>query len=398
MNILRITTRIYPDIGGPAKQAYLISKYFAKNHHKVIIISCSPNKNYYKKRVKINDNFLIFYLPLMAPGYNASIMKHVMFFLKFFILGFLKALIVVKKFKIQVIHCHSPPPTGFISFFISKIFKIPYIYSIHGLDYPNRYIFLMDMKLIAKNASKLITVSKAIKDFVESRFNIKNALQFPNLIDLHSYNNNLVANKSALIKKVGLESIISEDDFIIIYVGHMILSQKVKGMLDFIEGFSRFLSNIKDDKEKERIKLLFAGDGLLSFKLKEKIKEKKLEENVFLLGKRKDIKNLLKLSELLGLTSYVEGFPNVILEASASKVPCLATNVGEIKKILGNNGFIINPGDIKDINNKIEQYYHLSPKERDKLKEKLFERVKNLYDVNVGGKKILDLYKNVSLK
>ena len=98
---------------------------------------------------------------------------------------------------------------------------------------------------------------------------------------------------------------------------------------------------------------------------------------------------------MLALTSYLEGFPNVLLEAMASKIPCLGTNVGEIKHIIGETGYIVKPGDTKSMEKKIENFYNLTKIERTKLNEKAYKRLNNLFDVNIIGKKIIKFYSNI---
>ena len=67
MQILRISTRNFPDIGGPAKQAYLLSKYCSKNKIKTINIACKSEGNTFFKSKKINDNFEIYYYHFKLP-------------------------------------------------------------------------------------------------------------------------------------------------------------------------------------------------------------------------------------------------------------------------------------------------------------------------------------------
>ncbi|GAH99117.1 unnamed protein product, partial [marine sediment metagenome] len=122
MRILRISTRNFPDIGGPAKQAYLLSKYCSKNKIKTINIACKSKGNTFFKSKKINDNFEIYYLPFQAPRISAGLIRRTIFFLKFIICGCLKAIKIKRKFQIDLIHAHSPLPSGFIAYILSKIF------------------------------------------------------------------------------------------------------------------------------------------------------------------------------------------------------------------------------------------------------------------------------------
>ena len=85
MRILRISTRNFPDIGGPAKQAYLLSKYCSKNKIKTINIACKAKSNSFLKNKKINDNFEIYYLPFQAPRMSAGLIRRIIFFFKFII-------------------------------------------------------------------------------------------------------------------------------------------------------------------------------------------------------------------------------------------------------------------------------------------------------------------------
>ncbi len=70
------------------------------------------------------------------------------------------------------------------------------------------------------------------------------------------------------------------------------------------------------------------------------------------------------------LTSHWgEGFPNVLAEAMIMKLICISTEVGDVKKIIGNHGFILPSSyNIEDlqiaINNSICIMNHEETKER----------------------------------
>ena len=52
-----------------------------------------------------------------------------------------------------------------------------------------------------------------------------------------------------------------------------------------------------------------------------------------LLGECHEVSNLTPAFDLLCSTSVSEGFPNVVAEAMASGVPCVATDVGDTRRI-----------------------------------------------------------------
>jgi glycosyltransferase involved in cell wall biosynthesis len=76
------------------------------------------------------------------------------------------------------------------------------------------------------------------------------------------------------------------------------------------------------------VSLVIAGDGDLRADLEAESRALGLTENVFFVGPRMDIPQLLKLFDLYVLPSKWEGLPMVILEAMAAGCPVLATDVG----------------------------------------------------------------------
>lgn len=95
------------------------------------------------------------------------------------------------------------------------------------------------------------------------------------------------------------------------------------------------------------IKCLIVGDGPLLELIQESIQHYQLADMVILTGVRRDIPLIYAAADMLVNASFIEGLPMTILEAMASKVAIIATDVGAVGKVIthGTNGFLLKPGD-----------------------------------------------------
>jgi sugar transferase (PEP-CTERM/EpsH1 system associated) len=89
--------------------------------------------------------------------------------------------------------------------------------------------------------------------------------------------------------------------------------------------------------------LLIVGDGELRGELEEYVKELGIVPNVRFLGTRFDIPELLRIMDVVTLTSLSEGFSLALLEAMAAEAPVVASDVGGNSEIVvnGKTGFIV---------------------------------------------------------
>lgn len=77
--------------------------------------------------------------------------------------------------------------------------------------------------------------------------------------------------------------------------------------------------------------------------LAEIIRREGIEDRVHLLGRREDMPRLNAALDILVSSSSGEGFPNVVAEAMASGVPCVATDVGDSAHLVANTGIVVPP-------------------------------------------------------
>jgi sugar transferase (PEP-CTERM/EpsH1 system associated) len=108
-----------------------------------------------------------------------------------------------------------------------------------------------------------------------------------------------------------------------------------------LEAYSLILAKRTD------ITLLIVGDGPLKNNLLEKSIELKLGANAVFLGDRLDVPEILKVLDLFVLSSVTEGLAVTLLEAMASELPIVATEVGGNPEVVihDKTGIIVPPRD-----------------------------------------------------
>jgi N-acetyl-alpha-D-glucosaminyl L-malate synthase BshA len=116
----------------------------------------------------------------------------------------------------------------------------------------------------------------------------------------------------------------------------------VKRVTDVIEIFARV-------REKIPAKLVMMGDGPDRGAAEYIVRKKNLSKDVFFLGKQDRVQEKLGLADLFLLPSEIESFGLAALEAMASEVPVIATNVGGLPEVVTNgvDGYLIAVRDVE---------------------------------------------------
>ncbi|MBU1627146.1 glycosyltransferase, partial [bacterium] len=126
-----------------------------------------------------------------------------------------------------------------------------------------------------------------------------------------------------------------KEEIVIGTIGRLTPEKDYGTLLEAFENVQRELPNIK---------LKIVGSGNLEYELKGLALKLQINEKVEFLGQRNDIPKILQTFDIFILSSIQEGCSNVILEAFATGLPVIATNVGDNHILLADNrGLLVEP-------------------------------------------------------
>lgn len=248
----------------------------------------------------------------------------------------------LQKQQFDIVHTHSTE-AGIIGRLAAAIADVPaVVHTVHGVPFaPDRnraleLFVLYGERLAATYSDQIITNADAIATDYLSR-GIGTPEQYTTVysgIQLDTFQD---ASPASEINENGIQ---------IASVGRL---ADGKGFPDLIAAV--------DQLDRNDITVYIVGDGPMYEKLEEEIEHSGLSETVQLLGYRDDIPEILSAVDIFTLPSYREGTPRVITEAMATGLPVIATDIAGIPEQVahGENGYLIQPGDIDGLTKHIQQ-------------------------------------------
>lgn len=290
--------------------------------------------------------------------------------------GYIEFLLSIDKYDIVHIHTASRRSFWRKRLYINKCYKKKkkIIVHIHGGAFKNFYEESNNNRKkriieTLNKANKIIVLSKEWKNF------------FGKIVD---------ENKIEVI----YNSVEVPEDFKkdfgkkrILFLGRF---DEKKGIFDLLDVMTEIAKIDSDAK-------LYIGSNERKEKVNKIIKEYKLNNNVEYLGwvDEKLKKEVLKEATIFVLPSYYEGMPMSVLEAMAYKNIVISTNVGGIPEIIENgyNGFLIEPGDKKELFNKIEKI--INSDKKNEMSDNARATVNEMFNIDINICKLLDLYDQI---
>lgn len=303
--------------------------------------------------------------------------------LTFFLSGFWRAAMVIKKEGCQLIHAHWVIPTGLLGWLVAKKTGLPLITTAHGSDInlysqKNRLLSWIT-SLVLKKSSLVIAVSsslqaKIIKDFKIPPEKVKKIPIGLDFQDFYSRPRNQVRKKLKLPARKK----------ILLFAGGLAPD---KGFETLKEAFPKIL------KSHPQILLLVLGKMTLNQikEIKREAKKEGWEKNIRFFGERKpsEMPLFLSAANLVAIPSFHEGLGQIALEALACETPVVVSAVGDLPEIvkMAGGGSVFKPKDASQLASQIISYFNQEKKSKINKKFLLKE-----FDLRENTQKLVQIY------
>lgn len=114
-----------------------------------------------------------------------------------------------------------------------------------------------------------------------------------------------------------------------------------------------------------------------------------------LLGERSDIAVCLAAMDIFCLSSRTEAFPNVVGEAMAMGLPCVATDVGDVAALVADTGVIVPKADPDALARGVSALIARGPAHARQLGQRARQRIHAAYDMRCVRERFESIYDSV---
>ena len=234
---------------------------------------------------------------------------------------------LVQRTGAEVVHAHGYK-ADLYAYFALRASGVPLVSTCHNwLDNDRKTFFygVLD-RLILRAYARVVAVSEDVRQrLLKSGVKAKKISMIRNGIDLRPFD-----RASAVVKDElgwGANSLVG-------LVGRLSVE---KGVDIFMHSAARVLAHCPDAK------FLVAGDGPDRAGLEALIDQLGIRGSVRLLGRRDDMPSVYASLDVMVSASRLEGLPIAILEGMASRLPVVATAVGEVPTVIlhGRTGVLV---------------------------------------------------------
>ena len=256
---------------------------------------------------------------------------------------------IINEFKPDIVHTHAAK-AGALGRKAAFACKVPIvIHTFHGHVFHSYFnpikthIFKYIEKKLAKKSTAIIAISPIQKHELSNIHKICSADKIkviPLGFDLQKFQKNHSFNREDIRNKYQLK----DSQVAIAITGRL---TKIKNHFFFLDVVEKLL-----EQGETTARFFIVGDGELKNEILERVNEinQKFGEYIELTSWIFDIAKFNAGMDVACLTSDNEGTPVSLIEAQASNLPVISTNVGGVKDILseGSTGYIIEKGNLEE--------------------------------------------------
>lgn len=288
---------------------------------------------------------------------------------------------ILLKIKPDVLHSHMVHANIF-SRILRIITPIPIVISTAHSSNEGGKLRMLAYRLTNSLANISTNVSEeALQSFIN-----KNALRSENSIVVYNGidTNKFIYDKDArqmLRKQLNLDM----KDFVFLAVGRL---NEQKDYPNLLNAFSIIKEN------NINVKLAIAGKGELENELKQLVKKLGLSENIYFLGAKDNINQLMSACDCFVLSSKYEGLPLVVAEAMSSERIVVGTDCGGVRELVGDEGFLVEPLNHTAFASAMQTVIDLKEEQRISMGLRARQRIINNYSLDTAVSKWLELYKD----
>ena len=168
------------------------------------------------------------------------------------------------------------------------------------------------------------------------------------------------------------------------------------GRLSMEKGLSVLFQSLKLLRDAGRhFELTLVGDGADRGRLEDLARELAIDRHIVFAGYRnqEQVGEYLRRSDIFILPSFAEGVPVSLMEAMATGIPVVATNVGGVAELVESErtGLVVPPADSAGLANAIARYQD-DHELRGRVAAQGRERVIQHYNIETEGDKLLELF------
>lgn len=261
------------------------------------------------------------------------------------VFAFFEIIRLIRKIRPDIIHVSSSKAGGLVGLAVfllkTKNYQLKTIFTAHGWAYhEERPLGQKYLLKLASHATALFYDTVICVSEYDRRSALENQIApAAKLVTIH---NGIALDPPLLTRTEARHKLlpqISDGDFLIGAVGEYVRNKGYDILIDAAEIIIKHHSSTKF--------ALLGHHGNEKENLRSKILNLKLENSVFLIDNPSNAREHLLAFDLLVMPSLKEGLPYTILEAGATSLPIIASNVGGIPEIIedGEEGLLVPPNN-----------------------------------------------------